>query len=228
MAVEEMEKPVSLSGADLAVMVREFRGARGWSQETLSEITKLSLRTIQRVENGEPSNGDTRRALALAFELEDADTFNKPWDFPTPEVVAAEVERIKRETVTLDATVAVKGQELTRLFDDAAMHAFSSAVELEGADAEALASLSDYLGDYRDCADSMTHMDKLKCAWDVQAYIDSLAKGGFTVVYARRDTKLIGQNWADKTPWPVTLADLVAYPKGSEPKVMLVPKKIKL
>lgn len=43
-----------------------------WSQDTLSALSKLSIRTIQRVENGEPSNGDTRRALALAFELEDA------------------------------------------------------------------------------------------------------------------------------------------------------------
>jgi len=228
MTIEEMEKPQSLSAKDLADIIRQFRELRQWSQDTLAAVSKLSIRTIQRVENGEPSNGDTRRALALAFELGDADLFNKPWNLPNLEQIEAAVERIKRETVTLEASVAVKGQELIRLFDDAGMYSFSSAVELEGAHAEALAGLADYLADYRDCADCMTHMDKLRAAGELQGYIDALGSGGFSVTYARRDTKLVGQNWADKTPWPVTIAYLVVFPKGREPKLLLVSKKLNL
>ena len=33
-----------------------------------------------------------------------------------------------------------------------------------------------------------------------QGYLDALGKAGFSVCYARRDTKLIGENWADKKP----------------------------
>ena len=228
MAIEEMEKSQSLDAKDLANIIREFREMRQWSQDTLAAVSKLSIRTIQRVENGEPSNGDTRRALAFAFELGDADIFNKPWNRPNPEQVEAEVERIKRETITLEASVASKGQQLIRLFDDSGMYSFSSAAELEGASAEALAGLADYLGDYRDCADLMSNVDKLKSAGEIQGYIDALGSAGFSVVYARRDTKLVGQNWADTTPWPVTIAYLVVYPKGSEPKFILVSRKLKL
>jgi transcriptional regulator with XRE-family HTH domain len=121
MTVEEMEKPQSLKAADLASIVHELRGAHGWSQDTLSELSKLSLRTIQRVENGEPSNGDTRSALALAFELEDADVFNKPLHLPSPDELQAETERLKREHLTLTAQVAKSGRELVRLFEQAHM-----------------------------------------------------------------------------------------------------------
>ena len=61
----------------------------------LAEISRLNLRTIQRVENGEPSNGDTRRALALAFDL-DADMFTKTWNLPSQEEMKAEIDRVKR------------------------------------------------------------------------------------------------------------------------------------
>ena len=45
-----------------------LRNRKGFSQEELSEKTGLSLRTVQRVENGETEpRGDTLKRLALAF-----------------------------------------------------------------------------------------------------------------------------------------------------------------
>ncbi len=228
MTVEQMEKPQLLSAKDLADIVLEFRELRQWSQDTLSAISKLSIRTIQRVENGEPSNGDTRRALALAFELKDADVFNKPFSLPNPEQIRAEAERLKREHVILATKIASSGQELARLIEQADMNSSSSAVELEGSAAEAFASLVDYLRDYSDCADCMSETEKLKSFAFVQQHLDTLSSAGFSVTYARRDTKLVGNDWVDKTPWEVTIVYLVAYPKGCEPKMMLVPRKVRL
>ena len=228
MAVIEMEKPQSLSAADLAIVVRDFREMRGWSQDTLSAISKVSLRTIQRVENGEPSSGDTRRALALAFELGDADVFNKPWAIPSPEELKAAEEQFKREHVTLPANIASSGQELVRLIEEADMNSSSSAVELEGAAAEAFAGLVDYLRDYSDCADCMSETEKLKVFAEVREYLDTLRAAGFSVTYARRNTKLVSQNWADKTPWPVTIVYLVVHPTGHEPKMIVVSRKVSL
>jgi transcriptional regulator with XRE-family HTH domain len=214
MAVDEMDKAQRLSAEDLAEIVRAFREMRQWSQDTLAAISKLNIRTIQRVENAEPSSGDTRRALALAFELNDADIFNKPLKLPSPDEIQSEVENMRREYVTLYAHTASSGQELVRFFEQARMDCSSSAVELEGVAAEAFAALVDYLRDFRDS--------------DVQTYLDALDKAGYSVSYARRDTKLVGENWADKTPWAVTIAYLMVYPKGSEPKVLLVPRKVNL
>ena len=228
MNIEQMEKPQILNARDLAEIVRAFREMRQWSQDTLSAISKLSIRTIQRVENGEPSNGDTRRALALAFELRDADIFNKPLSLPNTEQIKAEAERLEREHVTLHARIASTGQELVTLIEQADMNSSSSSVVLEGSAAEAFAGLVDYLRDYSDCADFVSETEKLKVFADVQEYLDTFRAAGFSVTYALRETKLVGKDWADKTPWEVTIVYLVAYPKGSEPKLILVPRKVSL
>lgn len=48
--------------------VRVWRKERCWSQEQLAEETGLSLRTIQRIENGGTASNDTAVSLATAFE----------------------------------------------------------------------------------------------------------------------------------------------------------------
>jgi transcriptional regulator with XRE-family HTH domain len=227
MTVEEMKKPQSISTRDLADIIRAFREMRQWSQDTLSAISKLSIRTIQRVENGEPSNCDTRRALALAFELEDADVFNKPFSLPNPEQIKAEAERLKREHVILNAQVAGSGQELGRLIEAADANSSSSAVELAGSAAEAFAGLVDYLRDFSECADCMSETEKLMAFAHVQEYLDTLRAAGFSVIYARRDTKVVAESWLNKTPMAMTIVYLVVYPKGSEPKMILAPRKVR-
>jgi len=224
--IETMAQP--LSGEDLAGIIRAFREMRQWSQDTLSAISKLSLRTVQRVESGEPSSTDTRRALALAFELEDIDIFNKPFRTPDPEQIRAEMEKFKRENVTLEARVVSSGQELVRLYESVTMDSASGGEVLQGAAAEAFAGLIDYLREYRDCADLMSETDKLGAFGEAQQFLDSLRKEGFSVSYARRDTKLVNQNWKDKTPWPVSIAYLVASPKDSEPKLICAPRRVSL
>lgn len=107
------------------------------------------------------------------------------------------------------------------------MDSFSSAVELHGAAAEAFAGLVDYLRDYRDCADLMSETQKLAIFDEVQGYMDALRKEGFSISYARRDTRLVGRDWVDKSPWEVSLAYLVVFPKGSEPKIICPPRKVR-
>lgn len=49
--------------------IRKLRQDKGWSQEQLAEVTGLSSRTIQRIENGEPASNETMRALAAVFDI---------------------------------------------------------------------------------------------------------------------------------------------------------------
>jgi transcriptional regulator with XRE-family HTH domain len=226
MMAEQMADAKSLTSQELAGIIRAFREMRQWSQDTLSALTKLSIRTIQRVECGEPSSQETRRALALAFELEDIDFFNKPFTVPDPEQLQAEMERFKRENVTLDARAASSGQELVRLFESAQMDYSSPNIVLPSAAAEAYAGLIDYLRDHRDCADLMSESQKLVAYDAIQEFLDALHKAGFSVSYARRDTKLVGKDWADKSPWPVTIAYLAVSTKGSAPKWICAPRQV--
>ena len=54
----------------LALQVKSLRKRNGFSQEELAETSGLSLRTIQRIENGETeSRGDTLKRLANALNV---------------------------------------------------------------------------------------------------------------------------------------------------------------
>ncbi len=54
-------------------LVKKLRTAKGWSQEQLSEACGLSLRTIQRLENGGNASIESVRALAAAFGMDPAE-----------------------------------------------------------------------------------------------------------------------------------------------------------
>jgi len=51
-------------------LVKKLRVAKNWSQEQLSNASGLSLRTIQRLENGGNASIESVRALATAFEID--------------------------------------------------------------------------------------------------------------------------------------------------------------
>jgi len=48
---------------------RSLRLARAWSQEQLAEVSGLSVRTVQRIENGDQPSLETLSALAAVFEV---------------------------------------------------------------------------------------------------------------------------------------------------------------
>ncbi len=48
--------------------LKKWRLDRHWSQEQLSDLSGLSIRTIQRIENGENAGLESLKALATVFE----------------------------------------------------------------------------------------------------------------------------------------------------------------
>lgn len=48
---------------------RSLRLARAWSQEQLAELSGMSVRTVQRIENGDQPSLETLSALAAVFEV---------------------------------------------------------------------------------------------------------------------------------------------------------------
>ena len=49
--------------------VKQLRLQRAWSQEQLAELAGVSVRTIQRIENGDRPGLETLSALAAVFEV---------------------------------------------------------------------------------------------------------------------------------------------------------------
>jgi transcriptional regulator with XRE-family HTH domain len=61
---------MKMSKTELSKRVKELRSRKGLSQEQLAEISGLSLRTIQRIENGETEpRGETLKRLMNALEV---------------------------------------------------------------------------------------------------------------------------------------------------------------
>ncbi|KFK92320.1 MULTISPECIES: 2TM domain-containing protein [unclassified Serratia (in: enterobacteria)] len=49
--------------------IKQLRLSRAWSQEQLAELSSLSVRTIQRIENGEQASLETLSAIAAVFNI---------------------------------------------------------------------------------------------------------------------------------------------------------------
>ncbi len=82
--------------------IQKLRLQRAWSQEQLAQCSGLSVRTIQRLENGGQMSLESRKAIAAVFDLDvlDFDTGKKPelCEKPTLEEqqAIAEVRDLKR------------------------------------------------------------------------------------------------------------------------------------
>ena len=55
--------------------VKQLRLQRAWSQEQLAELAGVSVRTIQRIENGDRPGLETLSALAAVFEVNVAEIY---------------------------------------------------------------------------------------------------------------------------------------------------------
>lgn len=68
------------------MLIQKLRLQRGWSQEQLAEVSGLSVRTIQRLERGQPGSLESMNALAAVFET-DLDRLKEPsMDAPQSDV----------------------------------------------------------------------------------------------------------------------------------------------
>lgn len=52
------------------MLIQKLRLQRGWSQEQLAAVSGLSVRTVQRLERGQPGSLESMNALAAAFEID--------------------------------------------------------------------------------------------------------------------------------------------------------------
>jgi len=54
----------------MSIIVRKLRLQRGWTQEDVARFAGLSVRSVQRVERGQPGSLETMKALAAVFETD--------------------------------------------------------------------------------------------------------------------------------------------------------------
>lgn len=52
------------------MLIQKLRLQHGWSQQQLADASGLSVRTIQRIEAGQPASTETLKSLAAVFEVD--------------------------------------------------------------------------------------------------------------------------------------------------------------
>ncbi len=52
------------------MQIQKLRLQRGWSQQQLADQSGLSVRTIQRIEAGQPASAETLKSIAAVFEID--------------------------------------------------------------------------------------------------------------------------------------------------------------
>lgn len=223
---EQTKSPRMLTLPELSMLVKVFREIRQWSQEQLAAISGLSTRTVQRVEEGQPSSLDTHRALARAFEFEDIDALNKPYLIPTEEDMKAQKEAFDKEHITLQAKHIATGKELADLVGSTMMDLSTSAFELPRGAAERYAALIDYYREYRDCADLYSESDKFGVYDDFQKIMDELKALDVSLCFATR--KLTLKPGPDSKPWTETALYVIACQQGKELTEFATPRAVKM
>ena len=72
------------------MLIQKLRLKQGWSQQQLADASGLSVRTIQRIEAGQPASTETLKSIAAVFEV-DFSTLNPENDMAmAPENTATE------------------------------------------------------------------------------------------------------------------------------------------
>ena len=59
------------------MLIQKLRLQRGWSQQQLADLSGLSVRTIQRLEQGQVASNESLKSLAAVFEI-DFSTLQEP------------------------------------------------------------------------------------------------------------------------------------------------------
>jgi transcriptional regulator with XRE-family HTH domain len=158
-----------------------MRDMNKWSQATLAEIARVTERTVQRVENGEPASLETRRALARAFGCDDLDIFEKPWPFPNVEKLKAHSAELDKTTVVVPITRIRDARTLRTMTESAECSATEELGELAPEAREAFASIVDYLRDYNDVSDLYSMAQRLEVDRDLDASLKTVAEAGAVV-----------------------------------------------
>lgn len=218
----------------LGVWIRCVRESQHISQDALATSSGLDVRTVQRIEGGNAASVTTRRCLARGLGFENQDIFDDPEFAVGVHRVLEGVKTIKQEAldkqhpehVRVKAERVQNGTALGQFADlaNAVMLTVDDAVSQEAKEVAAI--LFDYIRDLLD-VDEASFSEKLKFNGELETMLRELEGLGTATYSAFREVKLTGDNWADKTPWPITIGYLTVVPRQKALDAMFVPRRVR-
>jgi transcriptional regulator with XRE-family HTH domain len=153
--------------------VRDLRTKRAWSQEELGSVADVSVRTIQRIEGGEPASFDTLKALANALDLDVRELTESFANREQPASASAFLVRIHT------------GGDLFRIVGGADAFGFDHDEFDEENDVEAVAAFLQELHDYADNWSEIGPAEHVRIPHQFTAKIKELENRGLWIFSMR-------------------------------------------
>jgi transcriptional regulator with XRE-family HTH domain len=167
--------------------VEQLRRGRGWPQEQLANISGVSVRTIQRLENGENVSFATLKAVAAAFDLDIRDLTEEP-PSSVGQASPPEDKEPKKANVLFMRRIT-SGNELCGMIG----HAHAYRVQNDELDtAQEVELVGNFLQDVQDigdCWDGMEPIQKVEQGYRFTHMISELEEHGLWVFAARTNTQ---------------------------------------
>lgn len=170
----------------IAANIRNRREHLAWTQEHLAEAAQLSVRTVQRAEEGRGMSAETLSAIAGALDvpIEElrhepmqalADLLGVPLEKLTPELIASKVDEAKAKYATIPLTAVERSADLGPVMDADAFYfdCMPPADEIQDVAAELKQWIADLL-DIRGDLSAVQEREQLKAGFEVVEQLRAL------------------------------------------------------
>jgi transcriptional regulator with XRE-family HTH domain len=227
-------EPLTLSPAILGFWTRCLRTTLNWSQEALAAAAGVDTRTIQRIESGKPSSINTRRSLARGLGYENPNIFEDPqFAMSVMDIINGaqgirqkEFRKQHPDRVPVCVSRVTSGKGLGNLASAANATLFNCDDEISAEAKRQAACIFDFLRDLNDAYDELSFADRLSYDRELGIMLHDLEQLGVWVYSGLRNTKMVGENWVDKTPMSVTIGYLAIVPEGRSIEQLMAPKRL--
>ena len=91
------------------MLVQKLRLQKGWSQQQLADLSGLSARTIQRIEQGQSASVESLKSLAAVFEIDFSSLQEPPMPTVTETTVTPSTSDASEERLALHHVRKLKG-----------------------------------------------------------------------------------------------------------------------
>jgi transcriptional regulator with XRE-family HTH domain len=194
-----------------ALRVKELRAAKAWSQEQLGKLCGLDVRTIQRIEKGEPASIESLKALASVFQCSIEDLVRpgktsekgKSAELPTPYLVRM-----------------TSGPDLFRLLGETHAYSLDHDAATSAEEAELVGAFLQEIQDWAEIWDEIEVAERTRAAFDFTARIQALEQSNYWVFASRLKKPMKDDNGAFE--WNVLA---VALRRSTNPEIINVSSK---
>jgi transcriptional regulator with XRE-family HTH domain len=186
--------------------VKNYREARGWTQEKLGRIADVSLKTIQRCELGNPVSLETLMGIASAFDIDVSDLSKKTNE---------ERELDKKENQGVFLTRLSSGHELLKILADVHGSNFDHDPIIDKELKEKVRTFIITANDIIDIYGMVELTDQMKMEDILDEQIEELKKNGLVIFGAKHKSKM--KDSQEKFDWNICLIRIV---KSDNPEII--------